>query len=139
MVSVFLPGVLPSTFLSPNRGERKTGRVPYAISEAKRQMRADVAVGLLADLRVREVATPIDPCHVVLTLRWWKRKADGFYRPMDCGNAVYSLKAAIDGMIDAGLIIDDSYDHVAQLSATIERCASYQEEGLLITVRALDT
>ena len=133
-ISVFLPGILPTSYLSPNRGERKEGRVPVIISEHKRQMRGDVALGLLAEMRVRDVETPIDPCQINLTLRWYKRASDGYYRPTDWGNAAYSLKAAIDGIIDAGLIVDDDYRHVVRGSCAVERCDSSVEEGLLVEV-----
>jgi len=134
-ISVFIPGLLPSKWLSPNRGERKEGRVPIAISEAKGKMRGEVAVALLADESVQRVNEPIDPAHVVLVLRWWKRtKGTNLYRPEDAGNAIYALKAAIDGIIDAGLVVDDGYEHVAILSGRIERCDKPEDEGLLIQV-----
>lgn len=136
-LEVFLRGVLPSTHLSPNRGERKEGRAAFAISGAKMQMRGDVARELLSEARVRSITEPFDPCELTLTLRWHKRASDGFYRPMDTGNAIYSFKAAIDGIKDAGLIVDDDYTHVVKLSGRIERCASYQEEGLLVEVTEL--
>jgi hypothetical protein len=133
-IEVFLPGILPTTWLSPNRGERKEGRVPVVISEHKRQMRADVAIGMLAELRVREVTEPFDPCKVTLTLVWHKRARDGYYRGVDIGNVIYSLKAAIDGLTDAGLIVDDDYTHLVELTGRIERCALSSEEGLRIEV-----
>ena len=132
-VSVFLPGLLPSKWLSPNRGERRNGRVPEAISDAKRAMRGDVALGLLADDSVRALTEPLDPVHVGLVLRWHKRTTDGRYRPEDAGNAIYALKAAIDGLIDAGIIIDDGYKHVKMLTGAIERCEA-GAEGLLVMV-----
>jgi hypothetical protein len=131
-VEVFLPGVLPETWLSPNRGERKEGRAAYAISGAKMQMRG--ATGMLAELRVREISEPFDPCRITLTLVYAKRARDGYYRPTDCGNAIYSLKAAIDGLIDAGLIVDDDHTHLVELTGRIERCATAAEEGLRVRV-----
>ena len=131
-VSVFLRGVLPSTWVSPNRGERKEGRAAYAISGAKMQMRGDVARELLSEARVRGILEPLDPCVMRLTLRWYRRAQDGFYRPLDIGNAIYSLKAAIDGIKDAGLIVDDDHTHLVELSGRIERCEAYADEGLLV-------
>lgn len=131
-ISVFLTGLLPATVLSPNRGERKAGRASFAISGAKMQMRGDVARELLAVARVREITTPFDPCVMQLTLRWYRRASDGYYRPMDWGNAAYALKSAIDGIIDAGLIVDDDYRHVVRGSCAVERCALPSEEGLLV-------
>ncbi len=132
-ISVFLPRMLPSRWQSPNRGERKEGRVPYAIAGAKSEMRGEVCIGMLADDQVRALASPLDPCHVTLTLRWHKRISDGLYRPEDAGNAIYALKAAIDGLIDAGVVVDDGYKHVKALTGTVERCG-VNEEGLLVEV-----
>ena len=133
-ISVFLRGVLPPTWLSPNRGERKEGRAAFAISGAKMQMRADVATAMLAELRVQEITEPFDPCRITLTLVYAKRARDGYYRATDIGNAIYSLKAAIDGLIDAGLIVDDDHTHLVELTGRIERCASYADEGLRVEV-----
>jgi hypothetical protein len=137
-LEVFLRGVLPSTHLSPNRGERKEGRAAYAISGAKMQMRGDVARALLSEAQVRNITEPFDPCEMHLTLRWYKRASDGFYRPMDWGNAAYALKAAIDGVIDAGLIVDDDYKHVVRGSCAVQRCATYQDEGLVIWLEEVE-
>ena len=133
-LTVFLPGILPSTHLSPNRGERKEGRAAYAISGAKMEMRGDVALAMLAELRVRDIAEPFDPARVTLTLVWHKRAADGYYRPMDPGNAVYSLKAALDGLVDAGLLVGDDYRHLEALTGRVERCDSPAGEGLRVEI-----
>jgi len=34
------------------------------------------------------------------------------YRPLDEGNAIAALKAAIDGVVDAGVLVSDSHDRV---------------------------
>lgn len=34
-------------------------------------------------------------------------RSDGTYRPLDAGNAIAALKAAIDGIVDAGVIPND--------------------------------
>jgi hypothetical protein len=34
------------------------------------------------------------------------------YRPLDVGNAIGALKAAIDGLCDAGLLVSDSHDRL---------------------------
>ncbi len=136
---MFLPGVLPSVWLSPNRGERKAGRVPQFISEAKRTLRGDVCQGLLADESVRAIAEPFPRAHLVLTLRWYKRKhGSKVYRPSDSGNACYALKAAIDGITDARLIYDDDYIHVPLLTTMVERVGTFEEEGIGITVIELE-
>jgi len=118
-IEVFLPKMLPSTYLSPNRGERKTGRVPAIISHYKREMRGDVCLGLLAEDAVRALHSPLDPARMTLTLRCTSARSDGAYRPADIGNAIYALKAAIDGIKDAGLIVDDDLTHLVELTGRI--------------------
>lgn len=136
-IRVFLPKLLPSRWQSPNRGERKEGRAPIAISNAKREMRAESCIGLLADESVRALELPLDPVHITLTLRWHKRSSDGLYRPTDSGNAIYALKAAIDGFIDAGLIVDDNFQHVVRLTGVVERVGAVSQEGLLVEVEEI--
>jgi hypothetical protein len=133
---VFLPRQLPSRWLSPNRGERKEGRASYAIATAKQEMRGEVCIGLVADESVRLIEKPFPRAHVTLTLRWHKRASDGLYRPMDAGNAIYALKAAIDGIVDAGLLVDDDYAHLVRLTGAVERCEA-GAEGLLVEVEEL--
>lgn len=131
---MFLPKMLPSTYLSPNRGERKTGRVPAIISHFKSEMRGDVCLGLLADDAVRAIHSPLDPARMTLTLRCTTARSGGSYRPTDIGNAIYSLKAAIDGIKDAGLIVDDDLRHLVELTGRVERVKTADEEGLLVQV-----
>lgn len=107
-----------------------------AISNAKREMRAEVCIGLLAEEAVRLVEKPFHRAHVTLTLRWFKRSQDGLYRPEDAGNAIYALKAAIDGIVDAGLLADDDYTNLVKLTGAVERCDA-ADEGLLVQVEEL--
>lgn len=138
-IAVFLPGVLPGEYLSPNRGERKEGRASFAIAAAKGNLRARVHKELVERPEVQAIGEPFSRAHIVLFLRWHKRKqGSGFYRPDDPGNACYALKAAIDGIKDAGLIEDDSYKYVALLTTSVERVDSFEEEGLGITVIEMD-
>lgn len=144
-IDVFLPKMLPAMVLSPNRGERREGRIPEAISNAKRDMRGEVCIGLLAHDSVREWERPAQYAHLVLTFRSMsaqraarmKGLAGRRYRPDDTGNAVYSLKGAIDGIIDAGIIIDDSYRHMFH-TCIVQRVTSVEEEGLRVQVFEVD-
>lgn len=40
------------------------------------------------------------------------RPADGRYRPIDPDNAVAAFKQGFDGLVDAGVMVDDSYRHM---------------------------
>lgn len=137
-VTVFVP-FLPTTYLSPNRGERKEGRVPAIISEHKAQMRAETCVWLCAQPQVKAISEPFAYARVSVVLRWHKRASDGLYRPEDATNAVYSLKAFFDGVKDAGLIVDDDYKHMELGGARVERCDSPQLEGVVVTVSEVRT
>ena len=141
VVTAFVP-FLPLSVLSPNRGERRGGRVPEDISDAKRQLRGDWALWLLEHDAVRAVQQPFERARVTLTMRCQDahavRPSDGVYRPTDVGNAVYALKAGIDGLIDAGLIIDDDWRHVPELVGRIERVYDRASEGVLVEVEELE-
>lgn len=147
-VDVFIPQCLPDAMLNPNRGERRGGRIPEEISKAKAALEEAVYWPLWNDYRDME---PIDPVHLVLTLRWCTRErrvspikgqkvrpiihaGEAYYKPDDPGNACYALKAGIDGIVRSGLIKDDSYKHVALLTTRVERCATAAEEGLAISL-----
>lgn len=41
------------------------------------------------------------------------KKSHKKYRPMDAGNAIQAMKAAVDGIVDSGLLIDDKAAYVA--------------------------
>jgi hypothetical protein len=46
---------------------------------------------------------------------------DGRYRPRDTANAIGSLKACIDGFVDAGLVPDDSHKWISWGTVDIYR------------------
>ena len=57
---------------------------------------------------MRDACGPIDtyPVRIVVTLHFLDR------RRRDVGNLAPTTKALIDGMVDAGLLVDDSSAHV---------------------------
>lgn len=133
---------LPTSYLSPNRGERKAGRVPTIISEHKREMRSSWAIWLLNEECVKAITKPPEKANVTLTMRVRHfssvRPSDGLYRPLDAGNAIYALKAGIDGLKDAGLLVDDDLDHLVALTGKVERVHTRAEEGVLVEVESVD-
>lgn len=137
LVSAFVP-FLPATVLSPNRGERREGRIPMEISEAKRQLRADTALYLLSLDSVKAIPQPFDYARVSCVYLWHKRTSDGLYRPEDVPNAIYAHKAFFDGLIDAGLIVDDGYKHMMFGEHRIERVSDSRSEGVLVTVEEVE-
>ena len=135
-LAVWLPKLLPGKHLSPN-GDQK--RVPQLVAQDKRQMRADVCLGLLADPEVRARTHPFTLAHVYLELRWWSRiRSRQVYLPDDPSNAAYALKAAVDGLVDAGLLPDDSHKYVHTLSTRVVKVDTREEEGLYIVISELD-
>lgn len=134
-VTVFVP-FLPAAILSPNRGERRGGRIPQDISEAKRQLRGDTCLWLLSKDEVKAVTSPFERARVSVTMHWDKRKADGVYRAMDPTNACYALKAMYDGIVDAGLIVDDSWRHFVLGDHIIE--PGHTPEGCWVTIEELE-
>lgn len=103
---------LPASVLSPNRGERRGGRVPQDISEAKRQMRSDTCLWLLAQDDVRAITEPFQYARLSCVYYSTTPRTDGFYRAADATNAIYAHKAFYDGFKDAGLIVDDDWMHL---------------------------
>ena len=133
-ISIFMP-ILPKTELSPNSGERRSRRNPWAIAGAKMEMRADVANCCLASEDCRAVTEPFERARVSVTMFWHKRQSDGFYRPMDVPNAVYALKPLYDGLQDAGLLKDDDYLHMELGPHFIKRA---EQEGLLVVISEIE-
>lgn len=128
---------LPASILQPNRGERRGGRIPQDISDAKRQLRGDWALWLLNQPEVRAVTVPFTRATLTLTVRCMEprgRPSDGLFRPLDPSNACYALKAGIDGVKDAGLIVDDDYLHLDAVTTRIERVHDRASEGVLVEV-----
>ena len=129
---MFLPKLLPGKHLTPNGPEK---RVPANVAADKRQMRSDVALGLLEFRDVVDLSQPFEYAHVYMELRWHRRvRGRSVYLPEDPNNAAYALKPAVDGLVDARLLPDDSYRHVAVMSAAVRRVDSFEEEGLGIVI-----
>lgn len=132
----WLPNLLPGPSLNPN-GDQK--RVPALVARDKRQMRSDVCLGLLADDGVRARAHPFTLAHVFLELRWCKRwRWRDVYLPDDPSNAAYALKAAVDGLVDAGLLLDDSLKYLYALTTRVVKVDTREEEGLLIVISEIE-
>jgi len=135
-LAVFLPKLLPGAHLSPNGNQK---RIPQLVARDKRQMRADVCLGLLADEAVRAHPAPFQCAHVYLELRWWSRiRGRRTYLPEDPSNAAYALKAAVDGLVDAGLLPDDSLKYLHTLSVRVAKVDTQEEEGLLVVISEIE-
>lgn len=77
------------------------------------------------------------PSRVRLSFVFWCGKTpDKRYRPLDCENALASVKPMIDGFVDAGMCKSDSYRWVTiggiEIRRTVKDCAGRAE--VVVTV-----
>lgn len=65
-------------------------------------------------------------------------KGDKRYRPLDKGNAIGSLKAAIDGIVDAGVVPSDSHEWLSFGDIELYRTKDKHggETGLTLVIEA---
>ena len=137
-IEFFIP-LLPASALSPNGDRQHWSKV----SAARKELREATLLSFLSDVDVVRMANRrrtefIDPARVTLTCRQTRRKPrDGRYRPRDVPNAIYALKPVFDGIVDAGLIVDDTADHLPETVVRIEWITEYNEEGIAVKVEAL--
>lgn len=135
-LEAWLPMLLPGKHLSPNGNQK---RIPQKVAQDKRQMRGDVCLGLLAIDEVRQSPAPFQRAHLLMELRWWKRiHGRDVYLPEDPSNAAYALKAAVDGIVDSGLLRDDDWRNVRVLSTSVTIVETRAEEGLWIVLTELE-
>lgn len=67
-----------------------------------------------------------------------KKPGDGLYRPKDVPNIGGDiLKAVVDGVVDAGVLPDDTREHLPAVGLAIERCDEIAQEGILVTIQEL--
>ena len=134
-IEFFIP-LLPGQALSPNGNRSHWSKV----SAARKELReATVWIAPMAGSIARAGSyRAIDPARVTLTCRQTRRKPrDGRYRPRDVPNAVYALKPVYDGITDAGLIVDDTAEHLPETVVRIEWIEEYNKEGIAVRVEAI--
>ena len=128
-IEFFIP-LLPATALSPNGNRQHWSKV----SAARKELR-EATAWLAPPGSVMAAQLPIDPARVTLTCRQTRRKPrDGRYRPRDIPNATFALKPVYDGIQDAGLIVDDTADHLPEAVVRIEWIEEYRDEGIHVLV-----
>lgn len=107
-VTIILP--LPAKVLSPNwMAGSIGGRFAKAAAAKKYRKMAKIAVEAerIEDMPWQEVE--------VKAVFYYRHK-----RRRDQDNAMGSLKAAYDGIVDAGLVIDDDYEHMKRVTPAFE-------------------
>ncbi len=107
-VTLILP--LPNRVLSPNcpAGNHRTRMMKAAATKKYRAVCKENAE------QARIETGPWPRAQARLTF-YWKDK-----RRRDIRNAEAMMKAAYDGIVDAGILIDDSYDHLTHLPTEFE-------------------
>jgi hypothetical protein len=71
---------------------------------------------------------------IVLTILYRYGGGQDGYRPRDVQNAIASLKPHIDGMVDAGIVPDDSHKWVQWGSVQLIKCSKGDTPGVRISV-----
>lgn len=133
-IEFFIP-LLPGSALSPNGNRQHWSKVSAARGELRE---ATWGWALANGVGIPRKVDVIDPARVTLTCRQTRRKPrDGRYRPRDVPNAVYALKPVFDGVVDAGLIVDDTADHLPETVVRIEWVEELRDEGIAVKVEAL--
>lgn len=93
---------LPDPVLSPN------GRPHFAqLAKAKAKARADAKILATAAMQASKLKFPFGKCEVRQI--WFMGGVGTGYKPRDKQNAIGSMKAALDGCVDAGLLPDDNH------------------------------
>jgi len=134
MIEFWIP-TLPKVALSPNGNKGGTWAGRHG---ATRELRG------IAKIAVQSARNPplavYDRARIDVEYRHTgsKKHRDGHYRPRDIANAIAALKPVYDGIVDAGIIPDDSYDHMELGPHRIVRVERYEDEGLAVTIEELD-
>lgn len=120
---------LPPIEASPNLHSSRLARM-RALTEYRQ------LVGLLARQRIPAGWDPTRRQRLSLrfVLGHGRRAGDGCYRPSDPDNAVAAAKPLIDGLIDAGLLEDDSW-HYLELGAVTAEDGG--EPGVVVRLEVL--
>ena len=127
---VFVP-ILPERSLSPN------SRVHWSKSaHAKKRLMDFVATFAAHHFR----GDPIDPAVLDVELRVCRNRpppGDNYYRPKDADNGLAALKAAIDGLVWAGVLADDTRAHMKLRNVELVDVPSHADEGIhfVVTLR----
>jgi hypothetical protein len=132
MISARVP-ILPRKELNPNGPKRS---IPALHGQATEELRTHT-YGAFMDRR-RPPHWEFARVSLVL-LNSFKRPGDDRYRPRDNNNAQCACKPVFDGIVDAGIVPDDDYLHMAIGSVVIHRVETIEEECIIVIVERLDS
>lgn len=111
---------LPPRLCSPNAKARFN---IFEVSNAK----ADYKLAVMVDARDADHRWQ-RPARARVSLLFGTARSRGpykpaLYRPQDIGNAVSAFKAGFDGLVEAGLLVDDDAKHMALGNVEIDSTA----------------
>ena len=127
----FIP-TLPGSALSPNARKHWSAKARDA-----KQLRTEVAVTVLSVVRQQGWQDlPFSKAQLEIEVRVCRKKlgADGYYRPRDEDNAQASLKSAIDGLVDAGVLADDTAKQLRITKTSLVEVETRSLEGIEFTL-----
>lgn len=146
---------LPGRSLSPNATERHLYN-----SDAIHELRAGVTTHLLSYEAVRGLTEPFQRARVNVVWHLTKKRPSILqcprcmiwalehkrsnktrclcYRPMDCSNAISALKPFFDGITDAGIWPDDTWEYVEMGRFARQLVGALSEEGLEVSIEELE-
>jgi len=75
-----------------------------------------------------------EPVPIVLTVLYRYGPGQDGYRPRDVQNAIASLKPSIDGMVDAGIVPDDSAQWVQWGGVQLVKCIKGETPVVRVTI-----
>lgn len=127
---------LPLRYVSPNfHGHwRYRARATKETREIARIAAMGDAVGL-----IRSQKENPGPIRISVVMNMARRGNDSYYRPLDAANAIGSLKATMDGLVDAGVVPSDSHEWVIWGDVVLNRTAKAHggKCGVVLTVEAI--
>jgi hypothetical protein len=127
MTSLTFTVPLPPVALSPNRA-----RTVYHLAKAEDVLAYRQLV--MVEAMNARIANPrwIPPGKARVSLLWCLKRVDKHcYHPEDPDNAVGSFKAGFDGLRDAKVLVDDTWEHFELGAVTADRS---RPSGIIITI-----
>ncbi|HUU95517.1 MAG TPA: hypothetical protein VM487_07240, partial [Phycisphaerae bacterium] len=134
------PAELPGPVLLQQRGPLPDGLGPNAREHRYEQARINAAWRELWRLKASNqfAGVPFGRVRVNITARFCRKTAAvgrmPGYRPTDTDNLTGSMKPAIDGIVDAGIIPDDRAEYIERPEPWIVEVGTSAEECILVQI-----
>lgn len=128
--------MLPPSIITSNRTS-KTNAGARGKWAARAELQAETHTTILA--KYSPDIPRLAKASLAMTYRCTTRRpGDGCYRPKDVPNIGGDiLKAVVDGVVDAGVLPDDSDEYLIAVALGIERVEELSEEGIYVEIQEL--